>query len=581
MEHDWVRIEAEAAGSVAPSSSHARIAAPRQTEVPIVPYVRGDRVGVRSVLRWAGASVGTAVLIACLTICGTYIASLTQADADLRVTVVAIASSLVAGTVFGLAVIYVCERVYAKAVFALLALFLITAGIAMLVIAPVLRQMNTPELAEYRAFAALTWFGTTSLILGATLGLQCVRWALRPRARSQLMRSARLLGSAYGVLIGISRVFALFSLVTLVGSSSVEASMVERAIAGTAIAMWSLVPGLILTYQGISASMGEESAEFRTPGGAWAVLAFAGVLVAGGLNMAARHPLAAPMPLLHVLAAALPGLALMGFIARGRPRARWRVGRLTWRQITLAAAISMTVATAIAVYVESAGSAAAVVLLLVHNGAFKDALTSSDVTDRIGDAQSILTAREQFVANVVAAAMIAPLAGEFAKGFAARLMMTRETTRSQALLLGASAGAAFGFLEAMLYGVAGVQSEPGLWWAIMFVRAGSTSLHVFASGMVGLAWWHWMHGRARAGWSLFALAVCAHAIWNGIAVTLESRIFGLDTLSERAVEIIAYACVAPIAIACVMAVMAVAERLRRSEADDERATLAAMTPWLA
>ena len=58
----------------------------------------------------------------------------------------------------------------------------------MVIIAPVVRQTNTPELAEYQAFSALLWFGALAIVLGIALAAMCVRWALRPHAIRRIAR---------------------------------------------------------------------------------------------------------------------------------------------------------------------------------------------------------------------------------------------------------------------------------------------------------------------------------------------------------------------------------------------------------
>ena len=336
----------------------------------------------RSSAKWAGAIVGTITLLSCFAVATTYIVNLTQVDQDPAKALAAIFVSLGVGIVFGMALMFISMKTYSKFVFAGLAPVLVTGGFVMLVFAPVVRQMNTPELAEYQAFSDLLWFGALSLVLGVALSAVCLRWALRPHAIRRIARWARILGSAYGVMLGISGVFAIFGLFRLINaeatySNGSEQSVVEQAISIAAIAMWSFVPGLILTYQGISASMGEGSNEYRPPVAAYGFLLFAGVLVAGQLNMRSDDPIAAPMPLLHVAAAALPGLTFAAMAARGSALRGAPVRSVTWRQFTLAVAISMAIATSIAIYVESLGSLAGVVLLLVHNGAFADAQSQS------------------------------------------------------------------------------------------------------------------------------------------------------------------------------------------------------------
>ena len=187
------------------------------------------------------------------------------------------------------------------------------------------------------------------------------------------------------------------------------------------------------------------------------------------------------------------------------------------------------------------------------------------------------------MANIIAIAIIPPIAEEFLKGLSVRFLMRRNTTRAQAFALGAAAGAGFGFVEALLYGAGVTINELSDWWLIMVIRAGSTSLHCLATGLVGLAWWHWsikkQHGAALA---LFGTAVLFHALWNGISVTLFSEIFWLETLENATIEKIGYAFVAVCAGAFVLAIPLIARVLRAPQAPPVGGTpLASMTPWVA
>ena len=549
---------------------------------------RVARSKIRSIAKWTGAIVSTITLFICLAVAGTYIGNLTQADEDAAAALTAIFVSLAIGIVFGMGLMFVSMKTYSKVVFAALAPFLITAGFVMMVYAPVVRQMNTPELAEYQAFSDLLWFGLLSLVLGVALAAMCMRWALRPHAIRRIARWSRLLGSAYGVMLGISGLFAIFGLLRLINAEAhfsrtgAEGSVVAQAIAGAAIAMWFFVPGLILTYHGISASMGEGSSEYRPPIAAFGFALFAGVLVVGQLNMRADSPIAAPMPLLHVAAAGLPGLTFAAMAARGSALRGMPVRWVTWRQFTLAIGISMAVATWIAIYVESLGSAGGVLLLMVHHGAFEHTQTWSGINDRVRDADFVLSRNEQFVAALIVASVFAPLSEEFAKSLGVRFMLRRTMTRGQAFMLGAAAGAGFGFLEAMLYGLSGIQNSLGDWWQIMLLRGGSTSLHVFCTGLTGVAWWYWtVAKRSRLALALFGLAVFFHASWNAAFTLLESRIFGLDTLSDRTLEVIAYVIVAAVSSAFIIAIPIVARRLRDEAPPSVEGTpLGAVAPWL-
>jgi RsiW-degrading membrane proteinase PrsW (M82 family) len=537
---------------------------------------------VRTVLRLAGCGVGTLVLVSSLTLAGTEIGELTQAGTDPGLTFTIIAIALAVGLVFGAGLLWLSSRLYAKIVFAALSVFLITSGALMLVLAPVLRQVDTPQVAEYSAFSAMLWFGAVSLLLGVALAAACVRWALQREARRRLERWARLLGSAYGIVLGISGLFGVLSVALSGVNGGGDVSTAETALNLTAIAMWSLVPGLILTYHGISASMGEGSSEFHVPHASMLIAAFVATIALGWAFMRFDPPLAAPMPPLHALAAALPGVAMVAMAARGGVFRGVPVRWLSWRQLMLCVAISMTVGVGLALYVESVGSFCSVVLLLVHNGAFASVKDMDEFFQTISDSDVILTHNEQFFANLITASLFAPVIEEFGKGLGVRFMLRRDTTRAQAFVMGAAAGAGFGFLEAMLYGVAGVhQDGPGNWPAIMLVRGGSTSLHVANTALVGLGWWYVVNARPRFGAVLFVVAVLNHAAWNGFATAIDSRILGLDTFSGHLLEIVAYIFVGVISGAFIAGVPILGRRLHRMDTRPPvSGAITAMQPWM-
>jgi RsiW-degrading membrane proteinase PrsW (M82 family) len=242
--------------------------------------------------------------------------------------------------------------------------------------------------------------------------------------------------------------------------------------------------------------------------------------------------------------------------------------------------------------VNSIGGLGVTILLLVHNGAFEgvssisssgDFFSDYAVWDVIGDANLILSNREQWVANIIAIAILPPLGEEFLKGLSVRMLMRRNTTRGQAFALGAAAGAGFGFVEALLYGAGVITDDLGAWWEIMLIRAGSTSLHCVATGLVGVAWWYWSIANRRVrALGLFFLAVLFHGIWNGFAVTLESEIFWVGTLEDKTIEYIAYGFVIVIASAFVVALPLIARALREPPPPPVETTpLFQLQPWMA
>lgn len=541
----------------------------------------GNRLvrGVFGMTRLAGTMISVPALPVALILAGTTATGFARADGSLSRTAIGFAVATTVAAVSA-GVLWLCARTLAHVMFAMLAVGLATGGLYAALAAAVIRQMASPDLSERRGFLILLPLGTGAIFVGVALGVFVLARALRPAARQRIARWSRVLGSVYGVAYGLMGLASLIGLLTLVGGASGD-STARSAISLAAAAMWIFVPGLILTYHGISASMGERSGEFRAPIAGITLMAFAAVLGTGGIIMFGDPPVAAPMPLLHAAAASLPGMTLVALAARGSFLRGRAVRGMSWRQVMLAAAISMTVGGAISIYVESLGSAAGVVLLLLHNGAFAQAATSRDIFTSIRDAPLILSRNEQFIANLITAALLAPLIEEFGKGLGARFMMRPTNTRAQAFVLGAAAGAGFGFLEALLYGVAGIQNDLNQWWVIMLVRGGSSSLHVVNAGVVALAWWYAMRGRGRMAVALFLAAVISHAVWNGIAVTMDSRILGLNTLDDRTLEYVAYATAGGIALAFVALIALIARAVRDAPPPPVEGTaLAGLAPWL-
>lgn len=542
---------------------------------------------VRSAARWAAAFTATAALVGALFSATYFITgNLTSATADPSVALGGALLSIAAG-IAAMLVLFFTQRRYAKAASSVLAITLISGGVLLMSFAPVLRQMNVRHLAEYRAFSALLGFGALATVCGALLGVQCVRWAMRPQARAVLRRWWSILGATWGVIIGIQGIIVIIALLALVNgeayideSTGDEISVVEQAITFTAIGLWAAVPGIVFTYHLISERMGEASGELRSWPAPLFVAAYAVVLLSGGWLMLQDSPVAAPMPVLHAAAAALPGMALVAVAARGS----WWRGRpvrlLTTRQATMAAAFSMAVAASIAVYAESVGGLAAMVLVIAASGLAADAANVGEIFDLVENANIYLSEHQQFVANLVVASVLAPVFEEIAKALGARALMDRFTTRSQAFVLGAAAGAGFGFLEALLYGLGVIAQDLGDWWTIMLVRGGSTSGHVLWTGIAAIGWWHIMRGeRHRLAIALFAAAIAGHAAWNTFAVILDARIFWIETLSDRTVEYVAYAGVGAEAAFILAAIPYIAVRLRRAEAAAAR-PLRELSPWL-
>ena len=391
---------------------------------------------------------------------------------------------------------------------------------------------------------------------------------------------ARCWASAYGVLLGISGLFAIVGDVQpdqrrgdVHGRAASRASSSRRSRSRRSRCGRSC-RACILTYHGISASMGEGSRRVPAADRADRVRAVRGRAGDRADEHARRtSPIAAPMPLLHVVAAALPGLTFAAMAGRGSVLRGVPVRWVTWRQFTLAIAISMAVATMDRHLRGVARRAlAASCCLLVHHGAFAHAQNWSGITDRIErrrlhpvEQRAVLRGADHGVGVRAAVGGVregAERALPAAADDDARAgVHARRRGRGRLRLPGGDALRAERHL-----------GQPGRTGGrSCCCAAAARRCTCFCTGLAGLAWWYWtVAKRSRLAAGLFGLAVLFHAAWNAAFTLLESRIFGLDTLSDRTLEVIAYVIVAAASSAFIVAIPIVARRLRERGAAERR-----------
>jgi len=295
--------------------------------------------------------------------------------------------------------------------------------------------------------------------------------------------------------------------------------------------------------------------------------AFALVVAAGGLVMAMGKPLAVAMPPLHLLAAVLPGVALAGLAARGGLGWRGPGCQPTWRQILLAIGFTMAIATMLASLAETLLDGGILVAFLASKGAFEGAATSTEVTDVLKGFEDFLNNREELALALLTVAVVPPLVEETAKGLGARLLISPRSSKTTAFVLGVVAGASFGTVEALLYGLGGFGDAGTDWWSLMLMRGGSTATHALASGLVGLGWYQVLAlGKPLSGFLHYAAAVALHGFWNALIVLVGSRlVIPWEGLSDSHLVLVVYAVMAPVAL-LVLATLFVASRRLRERA---------------
>lgn len=469
------------------------------------------------------------------------------------------------GLIAGLLVCFLSWRPGFVAVAVALAPALVVAGTALMSAAPIVDQLESRTIAGH-ASAALLAAGLAYALIGVMLAAPVVSWLLRPGVWALVRPIGRWLAVAAGAVSGLSGMgIALLTPFAAFGDSETS-SVSQAAAASAAAAALALIVGVILTFHGISAAMGEASSRSWLPAAPLFLGPLALALLVGGLAMRLEPPPAAVMPPLHVAAGLLPGMALAALAAHGS-LVRGSVSRLTWRQALLTPAVSMVAATSFAGIIELWASGIVLAGLLASAGAFDGTTAASDVRVVFENYEDYLGTGRELAMWLAVAAVVAPLAEEFFKGAAARLTMTDATSRRDAFTLGAVSGAAFGAVEALTYGLAGFSGAAANgWWSLMLMRGGASGMHALAAGLVALGWYDAMHGRGWRWFRWYAAAVLLHGFWNALNVLVGTRLlFPMEGLSDQALERLVYAAIAPLALASVAALPLIGRRLRRAE----------------
>jgi len=347
-----------------------------------------------------------------------------------------------------------------------------------------------------------------------------------------------------GLVLGIN----LFCLVPIMlfdqGSEAVP-----YGIASLTLAVLTLGAGWALFRQADRSLKGKPSKVLRLPPLYLGVGIFVLLLTAGLFFSDERHFLAGLLlpPILLVLAALPPLWAVSWFTPRppdARPQSKPETtspgaeidpaavlraktislektaqlesppeSGLTWRRGLVAFCGGATVSVLLAIILEILLPVA--ILALVFNafsvvrGSLETLFNNLTSNTNLGQA---LTS-PAFVYIFIQVAVIAPLVEELVKPLVT-LPLLRHLNRREAFWVGALAGAGFAALENVIYAGSGL----GIWAGILAVRALGGALHPLGSGLTALGWRGILRGEpdAPAQWlKYYALAVLAHAAWNG------------------------------------------------------------------
>jgi len=534
--------------------------------------------------------VGFPLLATGLSLTGLAVATATSSDEDALVAAGALCLAGEVTALLGFGLLWLGQRTAAMITLIVLGLAFVPVGIGLLSVSPLLGQLANPDVDPDRASAAVLIAGAAFLVLGLAFLVLGWLWGRRDEPRRLLARLVLWAGTGYGAMLflaGLMTVFFVFSFTQPPergAGGADEATVLEVAVALATSVFLMLVPGAALTYHGASELMGVPSGASRLPPALLAVPVFALALAIGGLVMAMEEPVAAVMPPVHLLAAALPAVFLIGLTARGGLDWRTAGCRPTWRQVFVAVGFAMAVATMLSGLAEGVLDGGISVAFLAGKDAFQGVGNSDDLREVLRNFEDFLTNREQLAAALLTVAVVPPLVEETAKGLGVRLVLSPQTSKAGAFVIGVVAGTSFGTVEALLYGFGGLNGSETDWWSLMLVRAGSTTAHALASGLVGLGWYQVMVLRRPFGGFLhYGAAVLVHGSWNALAVLVGSRlVFPWKGLSDSDLVLVVYAVMAPVALLFLAALLVLSRRLREpAPVPAEVALAGSATPSLA
>ena len=269
-----------------------------------------------------------------------------------------------------------------------------------------------------------------------------------------------------------------------------------------------LVCGGLAVYHGLGALLPLRTSALRLPPAWFFWIAFAVVLGIGNLLLNLQVAQAYLFPLLFLLGAALPTLAV----------AAWTLRRLGWPLTTRQAALALVGGSTLSVFVAIVAEAVLPYLAYIFigplqflAGAFQDLAASGG-----GNFIERLLFSPLAIVFLLTTALAAPIPEEIAKNLPVLIFgRGRVQTERQAFAIGVASGAGFAILENMLYQGLYAQYNGWTWGGITLLRGAGSVLHPLCAGLVALGWYRMRERGAGAWLKALGLAVGIHTLWNG------------------------------------------------------------------
>ena len=312
--------------------------------------------------------------------------------------------------------------------------------------------------------------------------------------------------------------------------------------------------GLSLAWAGWRAFRDAPNHPLRLTAWGWLAFAQALVLVVGqtlfGSGFAsgvfASGFLAALVPFIHVAAALLPALLFVSLAAWAAARqGRWverraMLASLAWGGLgaSLLAAILETLLVLVLLVLGFVWLQATDPALLARLAELaRSAQESGGQPPDLSSLLPLLRSPVVLLGVLLTLGLGAPLIEELCKALAVPLLAlsANRISRLGGFMFGLAAGGGFAVVEGTFYGALGLGGGDG-WASVMFLRAGTTAIHCFASGLAGLGWQailaerRWLRGLAFG-----AVAVGVHGAWNVLAIGQGAALLGEGGLDRGVV----------------------------------------------
>jgi RsiW-degrading membrane proteinase PrsW (M82 family) len=302
-----------------------------------------------------------------------------------------------------------------------------------------------------------------------------------------------------------------------------------------ALVMLGVGLGGALAWHGINALRGQSSLSFWPPSGWLILLPYLPALLIGQLLISFDLWPALTFPLFHLLAAAIPPLAILAFAGRSLPRAE--VG---WRDIVVQLSTGAFLATTLAFIIEillgliilavtvmatalTPGGRATLETLLAN---LQDPLWLENPEN----VMQLITFPPVFMTLALVFIVAGPIVEELVKPLGVVLMSYRRPSAAQAFLWGLASGAGFAMAENAFNTTLALE----VWALVIPLRIGATAMHCLCTALTSLGWQRFLV--ERRPWSLvsrYGQAVAIHATWNATVIGLASlSLFAMDDPSQ-------------------------------------------------